>query len=158
MDADAKALTAVQVLSGFCYCCAAAVEMVVSVTETTVAATDVTASGSSCFFCAAVVETTAITVDASNLIRSKSDKKGRVPCLFCFAVYHPDLRFVFVSACLVRCCSSFLIAPSAVFIFFFRFRHNSSTSYTRFPSMIKRPMNRFLFVLLYCMYILYFFS
>ena len=65
MDADAKALTAVQVLSGFCYCCAAAVEMVVSATETTVAATDVTASGSSCFFCAAVVETTATMADAS---------------------------------------------------------------------------------------------
>ena len=82
MDADAKALTAVQVLSGFCYCCAAAVEMVVSATETTVAATDVTASGSSCFFCAAVVETTAIMADASNLIRSNQTKKAGYPAFF----------------------------------------------------------------------------
>ena len=65
MDADARALTDAPALSGFCYCFAAVVEMVVSATETTVAATDVTASGSSCFFCAAVVETTATMADAS---------------------------------------------------------------------------------------------
>ena len=65
-----------------------------------------------------------------------SNKKGRETCLFC---YH----FLFFRKCCSRsfCSCRFRSASVICPFFFFRCKHASSSSYTRFPSMINRPMD-----------------
>ena len=64
MDVDARAITAVQALSGSCCFYAAAEMAMVSLAEAMAAVTDVTASGSSYSSCAAAV--TAMDLAASS--------------------------------------------------------------------------------------------
>ena len=129
-----RTVTAVQASFGFCCFCAAAVTVTASSAATDVA-TDVTASGSSYSFCAAAATATAL--DASNFSEGRhSNKKGRETCLFC---YH----FLFFRKCCSRsfCSCRFRSASVICPFFFFRCKPASSSSYTRFPSMINRPMD-----------------
>ena len=128
-----RVATDVQASFGSCCSCAAVETAVDSSAEAKAAVTDATVSGSSYSFCAAAAMTTASA--ASDHKIGFPDKKGRNSCLFCYCLS-------LFCGCLSR---SFDIRMSrfsgALTFFLFRCRHASSSSYTRFPSMINRPMD-----------------
>lgn len=143
----------VQASSGsFCFC-AAAVTAVASVAEAMAAVMDVTVSGSSYSFCAAAATTTVS--DASDLSKIKvPGKKGRDSCLFCLEYY---LFLVFMRFSRSFCISFFSSDSTNSPARRFRCRQASSSSYTRLPSMINRPMdylrNRILCFYIICIFL-----